>query len=128
VTLSYLSSGSEKWWIIDFVDDHDVFFGDDAYRFFLMRSIWINSDIWHYNFVLPMQLIFDGLLVYLAEGSIYVSRVLRALVSVFFIYIFYLALLKTHKSKIAIVSGIVIFSLFPRYAFMSLSFYGEAWL
>lgn len=128
VILSHLSSGPEKWWIIDFVDDHDVFFGDDAYRLFLIRSIWINPDIWLYNFVLPAQLILDGVLVHLAEGSVYISRMLRAMISVCFISVFYLALLQTKKSKVAIASGIIIFSLFPRYAFMSLSFYGEIWL
>lgn len=69
VTLAWLVCGGETWWVIDNIDSQNVFFGDDAYRFFLSRSAWVNPDLYTYSFVLPGQLLLDGAITALVGGD-----------------------------------------------------------
>src|SRR5690606_23988998 len=69
IGLSWLVSGGERWWIIDFVNGNNIFYGDDAYRFFLARSAWQDASLFTYNFDLPAALILENVVVSLTQGN-----------------------------------------------------------
>lgn len=126
--LAWVVSGGETWWVLDFVDGQNIFFGDDAYRFFLSRGAWINADLYTYNFVLPGQLFIDGAITFLFDGSLYLSRSAHALVGAAGLSLLYLCGRRLGVSSVVMFAAIVIMGLLPRYALMCLSFYGEVWL
>lgn len=128
IGLAWVVSGGDTWWVIDFVDGQNVFFGDDAYRFFLSRGAWVNPDLYTYNFVLPGQLFLDGAIIGLAGGDIFLSRCAHALVGAGGLSLLYLCGRELGLSRTVLLAGLVMMGLLPRYALMSLSFYGEAWL
>lgn len=53
-SLVWLVSGPKIWWILDFINGTNVFYGDDAYRFYLANSAWIDASLYEYNFILPV--------------------------------------------------------------------------
>lgn len=126
--LAWVVSGSDAWWVIDFVDGQNVFFGDDAYRFFLSRGAWVNPDLYSYNFVLPGQLFLDGTLINLVGGDIFLSRCLHGAVGAAGLSLLYLNGREMGIPRGTMLVAAVMMGLIPRYALMSLSFYGEAWL
>lgn len=128
VGLAWIVSGGDTWWVVDFVDGQNVFFGDDAYRFFLSRGAWVNPDLYTYNFVLPGQLFLDGAITWLVGGDIFLSRGIHALVGAGGLSLLYLCGRELGLSKAVLLAAVIMMGLLPRYALMSLSFYGEAWL
>jgi len=128
VGLAWIISGGDVWWVVDFVDGQNVFFGDDAYRFFLSRGAWANPDLYTYNFVLPGQLFLDGVITKLVSGDLFLSRSAHGLIGAVGFVLLYLCGRKLELSKTVLVAAVLMMGLLPRYALMSLSFYGEAWL
>lgn len=128
VGLAWIVSGGDAWWVIDHVDGQNVFFGDDAYRFFLSRSVWVNPDLYTYNFVLPGQLFLDGVVTRLVEGDLFLSRCAHGLVGAGGLALLYLCGHQLGLSRAVMLAAVLVMGLLPRYALMSLSFYGEAWL
>lgn len=128
VGLAWAVSGNDTWWVIDYVDGQNIFFGDDAYRFFLARGAWVNSNLYTYNFVLPGQLLLDGAIIRLANGDLFLSRSAHAFAGAAVLVLLYRIGCQLNLPRIVLFSGILIMGLLPRYALMSLSFYGEVWL
>src|SRR5690554_6601311 len=128
IFLAWLSSGGENWWVIDLIDGQNVFYGDDAYRFFLTRSVWVTPDLFKYNFVLPGQLLLDGVITWLVNGEIYFARISHALVGAGTLTFLYLTGRALALEQKYIVLAIAILGFMPRFAIMNLSFYGEVWL
>lgn len=126
--LAWLVSGHESWWLLDNVDGQNVFYGDDAYRFFLVRSVWLNPELYTYNFVLPGQLWLDGVITWFLGGDIFYSRVFHGVIGALCISLVYLIARSLRLSAYLSIIAALILGLTPRYAFMSLSFYGELWL
>ena len=126
--LAALVSGDGGWWIIDYVDGQNVFYGDDAYRFFLARSAWTTPELYAYNFVLPGQLVLDGAIVSLAGGDLFLSRCVHAVVGAATVAMLYLTAKRLGCSPSIAFCAVMLVALLPRYAMMSLSFYGELWL
>lgn len=127
-SLAWLICGGGNWWVIDYIDGQNVFFGDDAYRFFLSRSAWVNSDLYTYNFVLPGQLFLDGLITYLVQGDLFLSRCIHAVIGATGLSLIYLISRNVGLGRSVSVAAVLILGLLPRYALMNLSFYGEVWL
>lgn len=126
--LAWLSSGSEKRWMIDVIDNVTVLNGDDAYRFFLARSAWQDLSLYAYNYLLPVALILDGVLSILLNESLLAMRIAHAAISLGALWLVY----RTGR-HLAIPATIMLLScaimgLLPLYAMVSLSFYGEVWL
>ena len=71
IFLAWVVSGGDTWWIIDIINGTNVFYGDDAYRFFLARSAWLDPSLYSYNFVLPGALILDGLIISLSGADLF---------------------------------------------------------
>lgn len=128
IFLSWVVCGGDKWWVVDYVDSSNVFYGDDAYRFFLARSAWVNPDLYTYNFVLPGFLFLDGTVVSLAGGDIFFSRCLHALMGALSVALIWSSGRHIGINKVIMIAAVLIMGLLPRFALTSLSFYGEAWL
>lgn len=128
VCVAWLARGEAGWWYIDFVAGGNVYWGDDAYRYFLARTAWLNPEIYWFNFVLPAAISLDGVLTSLAGGDLFMSRALKAVpltASLFLVY--HAALQLGVKRRWALLSALLL-ALTPIYVFVSLSFYGESWL
>lgn len=54
---------------------------DDAYRYFLAKQAWSDSSLYQWNYILPLALALDGLLVSLFDGNIYVIRVVKLFIT-----------------------------------------------
>lgn len=128
VGLAWLVSGGDTWWVIDYVDGQNIFFGDDAYRFFLARSAWVNTDLYTYNFVLPGQLFLDGAITALFGGDLFLSRCAHGSMAAAGLSLLYLAGRQLNFSRAVLLAAVLMMGLLPRYALMGLSFYGEVWL
>lgn len=128
VLLAWIACGGDKWWVIDYVDNSNVFFGDDAYRFFLARSAWINPDIYTYNYVLPGFLVLDGVVTSLARGDIFWARAIHAVLGAGSLCLIWDSGRLLGLNRIALIGAICVIGFLPRYAITALSFYGEAWL
>ena len=126
--VAWLVSGGDVWWVIDFVNGTNVFYGDDAYRFFLAQFAWRDPALYSYNFVLPAALVLDGVVVTLADGDIFWARCIRGVLSSLALCLIWSSGLQLQVNAIIMAAAVVIMGLFPRYAFTSLSFYGESWL
>lgn len=126
--LAWLVSGPGNWWQIDNVDGQNVFYGDDAYRFFLTRSVWLNPELYTYNFVLPGQLWLDGVLTWFVNGNIYYGRLAHAFVGAGSVGLTYLIGRQLNITPLLALLAATVLGLIPRFALMNLSFYGEVWL
>ena len=128
VFLAWVVSGGEKWWIIDYVDGQNIFYGDDAYRFFLSRSFLLNPDLYHYNFVLPGAMVLDGLVTTLTDSDLLLSRCFHALIGSLSICLIYDSARSLGVTRKISFFAILLLAFLPRFSLMSISFYGEAWL
>lgn len=128
IALVWLVNGGDRWWVIDFMGHSNVFYGDDAYRFFLARSAWINPDLYTYNFVLPGFLVLDGLVVTLAGGDLFWSRCIHGVLASVALCLIWSAGRRLGINRFVMLLAVLVMGLLPRYAVMSLSFYGEVWL
>lgn len=126
--LSYLSRGNNAWWYIDFVAEGNVLWGDDAYRYFIARSAWINSDVYWFNFTLPVAVAADGILTTLASGQLLYARWLKSALTVVSVFLVYQTCIRLQLSKHASVISATLLALMPLYFFVSISFFGESWL
>lgn len=128
IFLAWIVCGGERWWIIDYVDNSNIFYGDDAYRFFLARSAWINPDLYSYNFALPGFLVLDGIVTSLAGGDLLWARCIHALLGAAALCVVWDITRQLGINRYIRLAVLLVMGLLPRYALMSLSFYGEVWL
>ncbi|ERP93188.1 hypothetical protein Q670_07350 [Alcanivorax sp. P2S70] len=128
IFLAWVVCGEGNWWVIDYVDSSNVFYGDDAYRFFLARSAWINPDLYSYNFVLPGFLLLDGTVVSVAKGDLFYARCIHGLLASFCLALLWQSGRTIGINRGVMTSAVVLMGMLPRFALTSLSFYGEAWL
>ena len=126
--LAWKASAAETRWQLDVIDGITVFYGDDAYRYFLARSAWIDPDIALQGFVLPAALFLDGVLATLVDNSLLLMRSAHAVISLFSIWLLYLAGRQLKVPAAIMLPSSLILALMPFYGYVSLSFYGEFWL
>lgn len=126
--LAWLSSGSEKRWMIDVIANVTVLNGDDAYRFFLARSAWLDLSLYAYNYLLPVALMLDGVLSILLSEGLLAMRIAHAMVSVGALWLIYRTGRHLAIPATIMLLGCAVMGLLPLYAMVSLSFYGEVWL
>lgn len=126
--LAWLVSGGDRWWMLDHVGTFNVFYGDDAYRFFLARSAWLDADLYAYNFMLPGHLLLEGVLVSLAGAELLFVRCLHGLLAALALCLMWSSGRRLDIPAPVMHAGILVMGLMPLYAMVSLSFYGEFWL
>lgn len=128
IGVAWLVCGAEAWWILDFINGTNVFYGDDAYRFFLARSAWLNSELYTYNFVLPVALVLDGVVVSITGGDLFLSRSMHAVLGAAALCFVWDSGRQLGINRVIITAAVIIMGLVPRFVFTTLSFYGEFWL
>jgi hypothetical protein len=128
IFLAWAVSGGETWWILDIINGTNVFYGDDAYRFFLAQSSWLNPSSYTYNFILPAALALDGAITLLAGGDLFLSRSIHGVIGAFGIFLLWDSGKSLGLNRFVMIAACVIIGLIPRHAFTTLSFYGEFWL
>lgn len=126
--LAWVVCGGDRWWIIDYVDNSNIFYGDDAYRFFLAKSAWVNPDLYTYNFALPGFLVLDGIVTALANGDLLLSRCAHAMLGAATLCLVWSIGKQIGINRYILLAAVLMLGLLPRYALMSISFYGEVWL
>jgi hypothetical protein len=128
IFLAWAVSGGETWWILDIINGTNVFYGDDAYRFFLAKSSWLEASSYTYNFVLPAALALDGAVTTVAGGDLFWSRSIHGVLGAFGIFLLWDSGRALGLNRVAMIGACIIMGLLPRFAFTTLSFYGEFWL
>lgn len=127
IFLAWVVSGGDTWWIIDIINGTNVFYGDDAYRFFLARSAWLDPSLYSYNFVLPGALILDGLIISLSGADLFFSRSMHAVLGGGALCFLWGAGRSLGINRTIMTAAILVMGLIPRFVFTTLSFYGESW-
>lgn len=125
--LSFLSRGGDEWWLIDFAAKGNVLWGDDAYRYFVVRSAWLSADVYWFNFVLPAQVLLDGIVSSVANGNLFFARIIKALILTGSVWLTYGTCLNLGVRKSVALASSLVLGLLPLYFFVGLSFFGESW-
>lgn len=128
IGLAWIVNGGDKWWIIDFVSGKNIFYGDDAYRFFLARSAWLDPSLYAYNFALPVNLVLENAVVTLTGADLLKARCLHALIAAASLCLVWRSGLMLGINRVVMAGAVLVMGLMPLYALVSISFYGEAWL
>lgn len=126
--LSWLVSGGQDWWILDIISGYNVFYGDDAYRYFLAKSAFSKPELYTYNFVLPVALFLDGALSFALSGDLFSMRVAHGAFVALALACLWRAGERLTLSHFSLYMAIAILMISPRFSFTSISFYGEMWL
>lgn len=120
--------GNGEWLYVDQVGGHVFYWGDDAYRWFIARSAWINSDIYWFNFTLPGWVFLDGMVVTLSQNDLLYARYIKAVLTAVSVILVYKTSVKLGLRQWTSVAGAFLLATMPLYVFMGMSFYGESWL
>ncbi|MDF1629939.1 MAG: hypothetical protein P1U78_09100 [Alcanivoracaceae bacterium] len=126
LTLAWLARGGGPWWYVDIASGGNVFWGDDAYRFFLAREAFSNVDLYFFNFVLPLAVLQDGILALISGYDQFLVRVFKAALLALSWLLSYRACLKVSEQGPALIASLAIFTL-PLFIFVGISFFAESW-
>lgn len=125
---AYHAPPAHLLWLFDWIDNFQLLSIDDAYRYFSIRGAWTNGALWHWYYVQPANLLFEGMLNSLFRGAVFPMRlghVALTLAGVFFVYLCALEL--GVRKWIAVLSGFSLLAM-PLFAVVGMSFYGESLL
>ncbi len=128
VIVIFLQSGTHDWHHLDFVFGNNILWGDDAYRYFLIRSLPHNVDLWWFSFMAPGQLIIDRLMLWLVHDGLYPARLLRAVCYLLSCGLFLACMVQLGVRRPLAFAMAFLLAVFPLTFFVSISFYGESWL
>lgn len=120
--------GDGEWIYVDEVGRNNFYWGDDAYRWFIARSAWLNPDVYWFNFSLPVWIFLEGLIATLSQDILLHARYLKAALTAISVILFYKACLKLGFLRWTSVAGAFLLASMPLYFFVGMSFYGESWL
>lgn len=123
-----LLRGDGAWLYVDYVAKSSVYWGDDAYRWFLARSAWINPDVYWFNFALPVWAFLEGIVVALSRSDLLHARYIKALLTAISVFLIYRTCLKLELNRWAALCAVFLLATMPLYFFVGMSFYGESWL
>lgn len=123
-----LVHGNGAWLYVDHVAETNIYWGDDAYRWFLARSAWINPDIYWFNFSLPVWVFLDGGVAALSQSDLLHARYIKAILAAFSIFLIYRTCLKLSLARWSALCATILLAVMPLYFFVGMSFYGESWL
>lgn len=126
--LAWLTSGGDIWWHIDVVGNSMIYWGDDAYRWFLARSLMLDADIYWFNFALPVALWLDHLLILLAGDDLFITRSIKAFLAAISIILLWRSGRIMAIQRLPLMIALTLLAVMPLYFFVAMSFYGESWL
>lgn len=120
--------GHGAWVYVDYVSKNNIYWGDDAYRWFLARSAWINPDVYWFNFSLPAWTFLDGIVASVSRGDLLHARYIKAVLTAFSVFLTYSICLRLRLGQWAALSAAFLLATMPLYFLVGMSFYGESWL
>lgn len=126
--LSYLSSSTEYWWALDSIHSIRIFFLDDAYRYFSIRQAVHSLSVPAWSYLLPGQILFDGILIRIFDANLVLVRVAHAALAIVALRFLWVAMIRQGIGQAESLMSLLVLSLMPLFIFVMLSFYGEAWL
>ncbi len=121
------STGSANWLVIDFLEMIKVFGVDDAYRFYSAKEAFERGALYSWNYILPLSLLLDGVVVFLAQDSLYVARLLKLLPLLASLCFVYMTLRRLMVREWVALASVILLGLMPVYFMVFMSFYGEGW-
>lgn len=112
----------------DLIQGTHVFDIDDIYRLFLIKTPFSSPDAWFWNYMLPVNLIFDGVLSWISGGNDYFMRATHVACVLSSLYLVYRAGRQLGVPAASMLVSCVMLLAMPLYALLSMSFYGESLL
>lgn len=126
VVLAWLGTiqgeGAYRWAMIE---GSNLLGIDDAYRYFLSKYAFVSSQIYTWDYVLPVSTLFFGLITLTAMDDVFVARALVAFFAVLGTYVLHAGLMRAGASRRAANMSVLVYALMPVVAVMNVSFYGE---
>ncbi|MDI1302910.1 MAG: hypothetical protein PSX71_13475 [bacterium] len=117
-----------KWYVFDFVERFRIFGVDEAYRFYFSKAAWSNPALYSWSYILPVGLVFDGIVSLISAGNLFAVRCIHIAVNVSGLALLYCAGLRVGVSRYVMIFSVLIAALMPLYALVSMSVLGESWL
>lgn len=125
--LKYVSN-AETQNTFDLVQGAHVFDIDDIYRLFLAKAPFASAGAWFWNYMLPVNLLFDGFFSWISSESIYFMRAAHSVCVLSSLYLVYRAGRHLGVSAGWMLASCIVLLAMPLYALLSMSFYGESLL
>lgn len=128
ISVAALTTMGPKWYVFDFVERFRIFGVDEAYRFYFSRSAWTNPDLYSWNYILPVGLLFDGIVSTVSGADLFIIRCIHVAANVGGLWLLYCAGLRVGVGRFAMLMSVLIVALMPLYMLVSMSVLGESWL
>lgn len=126
--LAWVTAGQSDLWILTTIDGAQLFTIDDAYRYYLAKTVWLDPDLYHWNYVLPVALLADGLLATLTGGDLFAMRAMHMPAALATLWFTWRSGRNLGIESRWMLPAVLLLALMPVYVFVFLSFYGEGWM
>lgn len=126
--IAWLGTAGPSPWILDIIDGTRLFSIDDAYRSFIYRQPWTSGELFAWHYVLPLNLLLDGLLSALLDDQLTALRIAHGAVACGTLALAWLAGRQLGLTRLEVAASLAIVACMPLYVFVSLGMYGELWL
>lgn len=110
----------------DVIQGVHVFDVDDTYRLFLAREPFQTPGLWMWNFILPVNVAFDGLFSWLTGHDVFWMRASHIVAVLASLYLVYRGGRHLGISAGWMLASCVVLLVMPLYVLLSMSFYGES--
>lgn len=128
VAIAWLTTAGPSPWILDIIDGTRLFSIDDAYRRFIYRQDWPDGDLFAWHYVLPVNLLLDGMLSALLADDLLLLRIAHAAAACSTLALVFLSGRRLGLTTVELASTLAIVAFMPVFVFVSLGMYGELWL
>lgn len=128
ISVPFLTSGSELWVGIDWVDGRKLFSIDDAYRFFVAKNAFELPLTFLWNFTLPVALLFDAVTAAITNDSLLGMRLVHAGMGIVTLIVIARASLRSGCGPVLALLSVLIVGLMPIFLILSSSFYAEGFV
>lgn len=128
IGLAWVVSQDATWRTFDVIQGTHVFGIDDIYRRFLSQTPFRESELWIWDFLLPVNVAFDALLAWATDNSIFLMRSAHFLIVLVGQYLVYRAGRHLGISPLWMGASCLLLLLMPFYLLHAMSFYGESLL
>lgn len=126
--VAYATSAASSQTALSFVSGWNIFGVDDAYRYFLARSAWINPSLYAWNYDLPAGLVVDGALSSLTGGNLVAMRLAHIPFLMLSLWFLYMSGRRLGVHRLLMAFSLLLLAFMPLYSLVMLSFLGEGWL
>mgnify|MGYP000474681068 CR=1 FL=1 len=127
VYIAWITQPGDHVRVIDFMDHFPAFNGDDSYRYFFYRQAFTNLDLYSWNYILPVPLVLDGMILALFGDDVFLARTSHAFFAFVSLYFLYRTQRVLGVGTNLAATSVIIIALMPVYALYSMSFYAESW-